>query len=343
VTDYLPKVRRKKISLFLAFFLIGICLVNCSGSTLTDRYQPDVETSMTPVFLFTQASPNGKTVEAVVPSDLVDRQGSLEKLVKTLPANSKFAVQQFGKHIAEFQTNAIATSNDFGALAIFKLSEALTVDSPLWQEPNLVIVPSHFKEKQSDRPNRESDRFNCPSKVQPFALHMSRPLFARLGIQASRLEQIALASFVCLDIDRDDRPEIVAGLRLDNPDRPTGMDRQEWLQFLSKPPMERQEYSMLVLLRQPTDAKKEWQAKEGQATTDWIVESIITHTRALSYPGDSISSYVLFGALDLNGDRLAELIVQEIGLVTIDALVVSPRSDWRWHSYYGDRPLTIVQ
>ena len=159
-------------------------------------------------------------------------------------------------------------------------------------------------------------------------------MFLNLGANQSAIPQVAIASLVCADIDGDNQPEIIAGLRLDNTIRPVGFDPQMWKEFLSRPAIERQEYSMLVMLR-----------KSGN---DWISEPILTHTRALSYINDSVSSYALYGIQEINGDRYPEIIVQEIGLNSLDVRVLTPNVDaqgkWQWRSYYqNQRSLNIVQ
>ncbi len=323
------KILKKQV--WLICLAIGLVIVLISYSW----FGTSPEAAKVPVFLFTQAAPDGKTVEAIVPSSLVTKQGSLEKVMESLPSQSKFNIVRFGQNLGQFDTSALISSNLLGAIAIFKLQVALAANHPIWREPNLTIIPS----TQAEKLGGQSYQFTCPSKVQPLILSKSRSLFASLGVDPSRLDQVAIASLVCLDVNQDKQPEILAGLRLDNPNRPTGIDTSAWQQFLARPAIERQEYSLLVILRQPNS-----QTGKG----DWQAESIITHTRALAYIGDSISSYIVFGAQDLNSDQHTELIVQEIGLDNIDAQVISPiinTSDrWQWQNYYqGDRSLNIVQ
>jgi hypothetical protein len=92
---------------------------------------------------------------------------------------------------------------------------------------------------------------------------------------------------------------------------------------------------MLIMLRKSTNG-------------DWTSEPILTHTRALSYINDSVSSYALYGLQEINGDRYPEIIVQEIGLNSLDVRVFTPTVDaqgkWQWRSYYqNQRSLNIVQ
>jgi hypothetical protein len=342
-----PKLR-------LVCLVVTFCLVSSSCSFLPNKQ----ESAKTPVFLLTQAAPDGKTIEAVVPSSLVEKFGTLEQVVKSLPPDSKFTIMRFGKALAQFQTTKLDASDVLGAIAVFKLKSAIPANHPIWRDRNLVIIPTAQLESQVDtqtaaqagnqpEPQREklanqSYQLTCPPKVQPLIINKSRGLFTKLGVTEDRLDKIAIASIVCLDLDLDSQPEIVAGLRLDNPNRPAGIDPEQWQKFLALPPNARQEYSMLTILRQNAG--------------DWQADSIITHTRALAFIGDSVSSYVLFGAQDLDGDDRAELIVQEIGLDTIDAQVIAPvvtssvngsnngLNQWQWRSYYqGDRTLNIVQ
>jgi hypothetical protein len=231
-------------------------------------------------------------------------------------------------------------SDTFGAIASFKVQvpaeneknqPTKSFDPAILRQPNLTIVPS-------DRLNTASERtyfFNCPSKIQPLVLEKSRNLFLNLGAKQAAISQVAIASLVCADIDGDNQPEIIAGLRLDNPIRPAGFDPQVWQEFLSRSALERQEYSMLVMLRKSTNG-------------DWTSEPILTHTRALSYINDSVSSYALYGLQEINGDRYPEIIVQEIGLNSLDVRVFTPTVDaqgkWQWRSYYqNQRSLNIVQ
>jgi hypothetical protein len=82
------------------------------------------------------------------------------------------------------------------------------------------------------------------------------------------------------------------------------------------------------------------------------VEPVLTHTRALAYVNDSISSYAVMGAINLSGGNYGELVVQEIGLNSVDLLVLTALEEVgdnaakkvRWTSYYqNQRSLNIVQ
>jgi hypothetical protein len=255
---------------------------------------------------------------------------------------SKFSLIQFGKSLGMFQVSTVRGSEAFGAIASFKVQAPADgeknqankgLDPKVLRQPNLTIVAS---DRISNAQN--SDRnyfFNCPNKIQPLVLEKSRNLFVKLGANQAAVSQVSIASLVCADIDGDNQPEIIAGLRLDNAIRPAGFDPQIWKDFLSRPAIERQEYSMLVLLRKSTGG-------------EWSAEPILTHTRALSYVNDSVSSYALYGIQELNDDRYPELIVQEIGLNSLDVRVLTPIVDaagkWQWRSYYqNQRSLNIVQ
>ena len=330
-----------------------LCLVICLSLSSCSFWESSKPVSKVPVFLFTQAAPDGKSLEAVVPSSLVEQTGDLEKVVKSLPPDSKFTIARFGKTLGQFQTSTLNTSDVLGAIAVFKLKTAIATNNPIWRERSLVIMPTAQLEAQTDsqvaaqagnepanssgnQANRanQSYQLTCPAKIQNSIITQSRPLFTKLGVDASLLDKISIASIVCLDLDLDNQPEIVAGLRIDNPDRPSSNDPQAWQKFLALPANQRQEFSVLVILR--------------QSGADWQAEPILTHIRALAFIGDSISSYVLFGAQDLDRDSRAELIVQAISLDTIDAQVITSvfnqSNQLQWRNYYQpDRSLNIVQ
>jgi len=333
---------RNKIycSISTSLIILGIAIgLNACVSPNNDKKTED-DKSPVPIFLFIQASPDCKTIEGIVPSDLVEQFGSLDRVIQSIPVGSKFSLIQFGKPLGMFQVSAVRGSDTFGAIASFKLQEpaeneknksAKSFDPAILRQPNLTIVAS-------DRINTASDRtyfFNCPSKIQPLVLEKSRNLFLKLGANQAAISQVGIASLVCADIDGDNQPEIIAGLRLDNSMRPAGFDPQLWKEFLSRSALERQEYSMLVMLRK-------------SASGDWISEPILTHTRSLSYINDSVSSYALSGIQEINGDRYPEIVVQEIGLNSLDVRVFTPTVDaqgkWQWRSYYqNQRSLNIVQ
>jgi len=336
---------RRKISKEIQYFLFTSCVtlgiavaLNACISPNNDK-KAEESKSPVPIFLFMQASPDGKTIEGIVPSDLVEQLGSLDRVVQSIPTGSKFSLIQFGKPLGIFQITAVRGSEAFGLIASFKVQapnnsekdpQLKALDPAVLRQSNLTIVAS-------DRLSSKSDRtyvFNCPNKIQPLVLEKSRNLFLNLGANQAAIPQVAIASLVCADIDGDGQPEIIAGLRLDNTIRPVGFDPQIWKEFLSRPAIERQEYSMLVMLR-----------KSGN---DWISEPILTHTRALSYINDSVSSYALYGIQEINGDRYPEIVVQEIGLNSLDVRVLTPNIDaqgkWQWRSYYqNQRSLNIVQ
>jgi hypothetical protein len=327
-------------SISTSLLILGIAIgLNACFSPNNDK-KTEVDKSPVPIFLFIQASPDGKTIEGIVPSDLVEQLGSLDRVIQSIPVGSKFALMQFGKPLGLFQVSAVRGSDAFGAIASFKVQAPTesdknqptkSLDPTILRQPNLTIVAS-------DRINTASDRtyfFNCPNKIQPLVLDKSRNLFLKLGATQSAITQVAIASLICVDIDSDNQPEIIAGLRLDNPIRPAGFDPQVWKDFLSRSALERQEYSMLVMLRKSPNG-------------DWTSEPILNHTRALSYINDSVSSYALYGIQEINGDRYPEIIVKEIGLNSLDVRVftptVDPQGKWQWRSYYqNQRSLNIVQ
>lgn len=333
---------RNNFHRFLLIFCLTLGMViglNACTNANNDK-KPEETKAPVPIFLFIQASPDGKTIEGIIPSDLVEQLGSIDRVIKSISVGSRFSLMQFGKPLGMFQVSAVRGSDAFGAIASFKVLDSnpneknqavKPLDPQILSQPNLTIVAS-------DRINTASDRnyvFNCPNKIQPLVLEKSRNLFLKLGANPTTIPQVAIASLVCADIDADNQPEIIAGLRLDNTNRPSGIgDPQSWKDFLSRTALERQEYSMLVMLR-----------KSGN---DWVAEPILTHTRALSYVNDSVSSYVLYGVQEVNGDLYPEIIVQEIGLNSLDVRVLTPNVDpqgkWQWRSYYqNQRSLNIVQ
>ncbi|AFY69428.1 hypothetical protein Pse7367_1131 [Thalassoporum mexicanum PCC 7367] len=303
-----------------------------------------------PVFIFTQVAPDGTTIDTLVPSDLVAAQGSLTDVINSLPEDRSFQVVKFGESRMQFQAAELSGSQVFGEIATFQLPAAITQDNnqgnDIWQERNLLIVPSGLvtiaapidpeTEVAADPTSQPttSRRYTCPSGVQSLVLDNSRALFLDLGARVDHLPRVAVSSVMCLDIDNNQQAEIVAGLRLDNINRPSSLEIDAWQRFLQLPIDQRWEYSMLVMLRRPDDAPD-----------TWLVETIATHSRALAYTQDSVGSFALFSAHDLDGDDWLELAIVEIGLDTVEALVLtSGANKWQWQSYYQpDRPLDVVQ
>jgi hypothetical protein len=343
------KTKARFFSICRAFIFLSLV---CFGLSSCGDRRPKV-----PVFIFTQASPDGSTIDTLVPSDLVATKGSLAEVIAALPEEKSFQVVKFGRSVLQFQATELSSSEVFGEIATFKLPAAISQDDELWQERNLLIIPSGMiataepvsTDNTDNNENAEttegndpvaelaqpqSRQYTCPSGVQNLVLDNSRALFLDLGAKVDRLPSVAVSSVICLDIDHDQKPEIVAGLRLDNANRPASLDLAAWEQFLQLPSAQRQEHSMLVLLRRPDDAPD-----------TWLVERLATHTRALSYTQDSVGSFALFSAHDLNGDDWLELAIVEIGLDTVEALVLTPvGKKWQWQSYYqSDRPLNVVQ
>ena len=326
-----------------------VVVIVASGCSAPKPEATDRPKTNIPVFLLLQASPSGKNIDAVMASDLVSQQGSLDKILKVFPDNSQFSIMRFGQTITTFRSSAVRGSDAFGAIASFKVQDqspdktktqegdnAAPLDVKTLRQPNLVIVPTDSLPKREER----NYFLNCPKNIQNQVLEKARPLFVNLGAAPNRLNQVTIASMVCTDLDQDGQPEIIAGLRLDNLDRPVGMDPTAWQKFLARPASQRQEYSMLVWLRR------------AEGATDWQVEPVLTHTRALAYVNDSISSYAVMGALNLSGGNYGELVVQEIGLNSVDLLVLTAVEEIgenaskkvRWSSYYqNQRSLNIVQ
>jgi len=309
--------------------VLGLGLVVLSACAAPEAVPPKV-----PVLLFLQASPDRLTLEAIVPNSLVRYAGGIDGAKRLLNADAEPLVMlQFGKALAEFQPTSRNVVDTFGAIAIFKLAHPLRQNRVLAQQGIAILPRSHYEPLPPASP---SFQYNCPAKVEALALDLGRQEFLKLGVEQSATAKTAITSLVCADLDGDQNPEIVAGLRLDNPLRPLADDVQAWQTFLSLPAQQRQEYSLLIKLY--------------QSGNTWLSEPIIRHTRALSYLNDSISSYVLANAYDLNGDRRLELLVQEIGLSTINVWLLTPdlqttapnRSKWLDY-YLPERSLEITE
>jgi len=287
-----------------------------------------------PVLLFLQASPDRLTLEAIVPNSLVRYAGGIDGAKQMLNAdNDPLVMLQFGKALAEFQPTSRNVVDTFGAIAIFKLAQPFRQNRVLAQQGIAILPRSRYEPLPPASP---SFQYNCSATVQAIALDLGRQEFRKMGVEQSATARTAISSLVCADLDGDQNPEIVAGLRLDNPLRPIADDVQAWQRFLNLPPEQRQEYSLLIKLY--------------QSGNTWLSEPIIRHTRALSYLNDSISSYVLANAYDLNGDRRLELVVQEIGLSTMNVWLLTPdlqttdpnRSKWLDY-YLPERSLEIKE
>lgn len=91
---------RKRICCFLSisWAILGVAIgLNACISPNNDKKTEEVTKSPVPIFLFIQASPDGKTIEGIVPSDLVEQFGSLDRVIQSIPVGSKFLLMQFGK------------------------------------------------------------------------------------------------------------------------------------------------------------------------------------------------------------------------------------------------------
>ncbi len=308
-----------------------------------------------PVFLFLQASPDGQTLDGVIPSDLLERLGGINQVIQSIPAGSQLSLSQFGKALGTLKINEVRGFDAFGAIASFKVAIAdgkPNFDPAILRQSSLtMVVHSVPSTGESETKNEnESDRryfFNCPKRIQPLVLTKSQQIFTKLGAASADLSRVAIASLVCVDMNNDNQPEIIAGLRLDNAIRPVGFDTQAWQSFLSLPVSQRQEFSVLVLLERKSNSKNNSQS-DSKNESDWSAVPIFTHTRALAYINDSVSSYAVFGIEDLNGDRYPEIMIKEIGLNSIDVKVLSSSLDaqgnWTWQNYYqNQRSLNILQ
>jgi hypothetical protein len=312
----------KRFSLAVGWGL-AISLVACATPAIPSKV---------PVLLLFQVSPDRLTLEAIVPNSLVRYAGGIERTRQMLNADpAPFVMVQFGKALGEFQPTSRHVVDTFGAIAIFKLAQPF-VHSPLIAQRGIALLPrSRYEPLPATSPTFQH---NCPARAQELVLQGGRQEFGRMGIAQSATARVAISSLVCVDIDGDQKSEIVAGLRLDNPFRPVADDAQAWQAFLNLPREQRLEYSLLICLHQ-----------EGKT---WVSTPIIRHSRALSYFNDSIGSYVLANAYDLNGDRRLELVVQEIGLSTINVWLLTPDlqttdpNKIRWLDYYlPERSLDI--
>ncbi len=318
------RLGRFYLGMALGFGLV-VCLVSACAA-------PEANPAKVPVLLFLQASPDRLTLEAIIPSSLVRYAGGIEETKRMLNADpDPLVMLQFGKALADFQPTSRNVVDTFGAIAIFKLAQPFRQNKVLAQQGIAILPRRHYEPLPPDSP---SFQYNCPAKVQAITLNLGQQEFRKMGVEQSATPRTAITSLVCADLDGDQNPEIVAGLRLDNPLRPIADDVQAWQKFLNLPPDQRQEYSLLIKLY--------------QSGNTWLSEPIIRHTRALSYLNDSISSYVLANAYDLNGDRRLELLVQEIGLSTMNVWLLTPdlqttdpnRSKWLDY-YLPERSLEI--
>ena len=302
-----------------------ICLVSACAS-------PEAGVAKVPVLLFLQASPDRLTLEAIVPSSLVRYAGGIEGAKRMLNADpDPLVMVQFGKALAEFQPTSRNVVDTFGAIAIFKLAQPFSQNRVLAQQGIAILPRSYYAPLP---PASSTFQYNCPSKVQQLALELGQQELQKMGVEQPA--RAAITSLVCADLDGDQNPEIVAGLRLDNQLRPISDDMEAWQKFLSLPKEQRQEYSLLINLYESGNV--------------WRSEPVIRHTRALAYPNDSIGSYVLANAYDLNGDRRLELVVQEIGLSTINVWLLTPDlqttdlQSIKWRDYYlPERSLDIQE
>ncbi|MBD2149160.1 hypothetical protein H6F44_03325 [Pseudanabaena sp. FACHB-1277] len=358
-------VRSLKLPMVILVIIVGVnvfagVLVSCSSdnSKTSEKTPPSV-----PVFLFLQASPDGQTLDGVIPSDLLERLGGINQVIQSIPAGSQLSLSQFGKALVTLKISEVRGSDAFGAIASFKVAIAdgkPNFDPAILRQSGLTMVAhkvpstgeanSDAKGENKGENKGKSDRryfFNCPQRIQPLVLSKSQQVFTQLGAASTDLPRVAIASLVCVDMNNDNQPEIIAGLRLDNAIRPVGFDTQAWQSFLSLPVTKRQEFSVLVLLERKSDAQNN-SPSNNKNEADWSAVPIFTHTRALAYINDSVSSYAIFGIEDLNGDRYPEIMIKEIGLNSIDVKVLSSSLDaqgnWTWQNYYqNQRSLNILQ
>jgi hypothetical protein len=350
VRKFLNKITSKSIrSLKLPIAILVIILgIGVFASVLVSRSNGNSKTSAkappsVPVFLFLQASPDGQTLDGVIPSDLLEQLGGINQVIQSIPAGSQLSLSQFGKALGTLKINEVRGSDAFGAIASFKVAIAdgkPNFDPAILRQSGLTMVAHSVPSIDESKTKSESDRryfFNCPKRIQPLVLTKSQQIFTQLGAASTDLPRVAIASLVCVDMNNDNQPEIIAGLRLDNAIRPVGFDTNAWQSFLSLPVAKRQEFSVLVLLERKNDSNSN-SKDNSKNELDWSAAPIFTHTRALAYINDSVNSYAVFGIEDLNGDRYPEIMVKEIGLNSIDVKVLSSSLDaqgkWIWQNYY---------
>jgi hypothetical protein len=301
---------------------------------LTACARPEPSAPKVPLFLLLQASPDRLTLEAIVPQSLIRSAGNVQSLEQELNKESApLAMMQFGKLQAEFLPSQRRVVENFGGIAVFKLNQPFKVNRVLSQQGIIVLPQNYANPLPAGVP---SYQYNCPPLAQDLVLKEGQAEFLKLGIAQDQVARVAIASIVCADLDGDQLPEIISGLRLDNALRPTANDTGAWQKFLSLAPDQRQEYSILAILRGSAD--------------NWTTETIIAHRRSLAYLNDSVSSYVLVNAHDLDGDRRLELVVQEIGLSSINVWVLTPNLDPAtaqakpWMDYYlPERSLNLQE
>ncbi len=289
-------------------------LVGCGGT---------VPVAKLPVFVVVQASPDGSALETIAPSDWVGDRAQLETAVRDLPPGP-YTLRQPGQPATALLPQGVFPSTAFGTVVTFKLPAPLDVRHPLRRRPQgAVLLPKGVP------PAPEAVHYTCP----PDLPRRLRPLVAALGqerlnLSAARAQNLAFSHLECVDLTGDRRPEILAGVRFDNPQRPLGNRAAHWQSFLALPAAEREEYSLALVL-------------QAQGET-WVPEPIALRTRALAFLGDSVGSYAVHSVRDLNGDGTPEVLLLDIGLNTVD-LVVAQRNGREWRSYYRDRPLDVVQ
>ncbi|MGQ9864774.1 MAG: hypothetical protein ACUVSQ_00575 [Pseudanabaenaceae cyanobacterium] len=293
---------------------IALLLVGCGGIAPPAKL---------PVFVVVQASPDGSALETIAPTDWVSDRAQLGSALRNLPPDP-YTLWQVGQPAASLFPQGVFPSEAFGAVVTFKLATPLDVRHPLRRQPRgAMLVPKGVP------PAPDVTRYTCPPDL-PRRLQPAVAAFGqkRLNLSAARARNLAFSHLECVDLTGDRRPEILAGVRFDNPQRPLGNQATHWQSFLALPAIEREEYSLALVLR-----------PQGET---WSVEPIALRARALAFLGDSVGSYAVHSVRDLDGDGTPEVLLLDIGLNTVD-LVVARWDGRQWLSYYRDRPLDIVQ
>lgn len=293
---------------------VCLLLMSCGGTAPPAKL---------PVFVVVQASPDGSALETLAPVDWVNERSQLGSALRTL-SPGPYTLWQVGQPPTSLRPQGVFPSEAFGAVVTFKLDPPLDVRHPLRRHPQgAVLMPSGVP------PAPDVTRYTCPPNL-PRRLRPVVAAFgqARLNLSAARANNLAFSHLECLDLNGDRRPEILVGVRFDNPQRPLGNQTTHWQSFLALPATEREEYSLALVLRDQGDT--------------WNVEPMALRSRALAFLGDSVGSYAVHSVRDLDGDGTPEVLLLDIGLNTVD-LVVARWDGRQWRSHYRDRPLDIVQ
>lgn len=287
--------------------------------------------STVPVALLSQVAPDGKSLTALVPSSLIQQQGGLDRVIQRLRRSKQFEILRFGEKAWQFAPVDLQGEAEFAPVAVFALPQALSAPKPLdappdWQQAGLIVPAGEVQATV------RSYELTCPPQIAKVALAQAREAFAKLNLPAANLARLSIVSITCLDLEQDGQPELVYGVRLDNPLRPLDV-RDNWQAFLARPENEREEYSLLLLSHEVSPG-----LAGSTQDAQWQTQTLIEDIRPLDEVGDSVDSYLLAGAADLDGDGTTELVVQQQGLRSFDVQVLTAKpneiGDLIWRDYY---------